>query len=425
MRQYIQYPIIIIAIVVMSIFLPKVYKSLFAKRATEIKINYSPVSQSFIKMTIRKGESKKKIYSTMDEKYLYSKEEYMQMLPFHYFGSLVKINKMPVAFDSYSRNPGRVKKEMRFVRISPKSISKKEIGIYPLFESKPRYSGVSLPKDMFRIGEKGITFIKPETNRIDQEKSMQFTQAFLDAGAVFPLVKIFGNPTPRKPFDEGYFLTDANGALYHLKMIEAKPMVKKIETSGIPVRYMKAKEEINREYYGVVIADDGQVYLLMYNDYRLQKLPISGYDYRSMVFSMVSTPVNRMITIKHTDYQKKIKTINTVVTDTKYAKIAQTDYSYDIKGEPLYEKVQEWLFPYTVQIKRGEKYYATFGLKRIHGAAFVLSVLLSLMYLLSLWKRKSITTESLVQALLIAAGGLYALIPLFAFGQLFNTKKEA
>ena len=91
--------------------------------------------------------------------------------------------------------------------------------IDPLFESEPERLGVTLPDDLFRIRKNGIEFIDCETGEIRKEKSERFEEAMRATGFEAPASGIYGIPSVIKRWDSGYFITDRNGRLFHLKMV--------------------------------------------------------------------------------------------------------------------------------------------------------------------------------------------------------------
>ena len=60
-----------------------------------------------------------------------------------------------------------------------------------------------------------MEFIVARTNKINEEKSQLFTEALTAEGFIFPADIIAGLPTTRKSHDEGYFITDSEGTLFH------------------------------------------------------------------------------------------------------------------------------------------------------------------------------------------------------------------
>lgn len=86
-----------------------------------------------------------------------------------------------------------------------------------------------MPEDAFRFTDKGIEFIRMETNRIDEAKSKLFTEMLVQKGFAFPASYASGNPTTRKDYDEGYLVLDANHKLFHLKCTKGRPYVKLIQ----------------------------------------------------------------------------------------------------------------------------------------------------------------------------------------------------
>lgn len=79
-----------------------------------------------------------------------------------------------------------------------------------------------MPGDVFRLNDR-IEFIDMATNTILEKKSEIFTQAMKKKDFRFPVRCIGGNPTVKKEYDEGYFLTDSDHRLFHLKQLRGRP----------------------------------------------------------------------------------------------------------------------------------------------------------------------------------------------------------
>ena len=74
----------------------------------------------------------------------------------------------------------------------------------------------------------------------------------------FPATRIAGNPTNKKPFDEGYFVVDSKNKLYHIKMVKGKPFCKFTHNpDSLEISYMKISEMSLREFYGFLYTKQG------------------------------------------------------------------------------------------------------------------------------------------------------------------------
>lgn len=99
-----------------------------------------------------------------------------------------------------------------------------------------------------------------EDNSPDPEKSAAFTRALTDAGFAFPASLSSGNPTHRKEFDEGYLLTDAEGRLYQLKMVDGQPEVRHFPAADtLALTYISIVEVSDHSVLGYLSDTDGYV----------------------------------------------------------------------------------------------------------------------------------------------------------------------
>lgn len=191
MKKYRIYPIIILAILLLSIYLPNIYKDMFASRIDNTRIHYSVVDEDFIKMTVKRGQKREVIYSNLKGTKTFTQDEYKAKLPFIYYSDLLKTNNFPKKFINYGRDPRIIAMEKSYIKLKPSMINTKLVNLYPLLESKPKYSRLQLPKDLFKLDENGITFIISASNSIDKEKTKLYNSIFLEQGAVFPLKETF------------------------------------------------------------------------------------------------------------------------------------------------------------------------------------------------------------------------------------------
>jgi len=418
------YPIIIAGILLLAVFLPNIYKDIFASRISTAKIYYSPVDEDFIKMSVTKGKNRKVVYSNLDGSKEFSQDEYKAKLPFIFFNDLIKIDKFPAKFAAFSQDFRVVKREKGYLKIKPSMINTKVVNLYPLFEAKPKYSSLKLPKDLFRLGKNGITFVIASENKIDEGKSKLYSKKFEELGAVFPLKDAFGTPTTRKPFDEGYFVTDSKDQLFHMKQIENKPVIKKVETNGIKIKYVLNKEDPRKEYYGLIVDNQSNLYLLMYDDYELLKLPIENFDYKTQTFRMFTNPINRVITIEYKDYEKQEQITKTIVTNLDYEIKKENLYTYSIKQSNIYESAKALIFPYKIYLVSGQESYISYEIRDISKTAFIVNILLALGLLIYVKLTKREIKKHIIPATLVTLGGIYSIIVLILFNKLLELKGQ-
>jgi len=266
--------ILLVVILVASVTLPHYYRLSFGERVFSPLINYSPVIKDFLVFEKRKSK-----YKWVDAKGTeYSRSESDSLLPFSNYRLLLANGQMPDSLQGVKINIDTLRLNNLFMKLRPKEINAPGIKMFPLFESKPKRLKLLMPSNYVRINQR-MEFIEAKTNTINTDLTDSFTSALQGQGFTFPAVKYFGNPTTRKAFDEGYFVVDTAGKLFHIKKIKGKAYCKYITLpADFKVRHMIVYENSLREFYGLIINENNELFLLLYDQYKIQKLPVDNYD---------------------------------------------------------------------------------------------------------------------------------------------------
>lgn len=210
----------------------------------------------------------------------YSPPQFDSLMPLLNFRQLMSDGRLPDSLGGYELSPLLLRTSTVIFRHSP-SDWQFAPPLHVLFESMPKRVGLELPPDMFRL-HNGIEFIDAASNRTDTEKSMRFNQAFDKAGFRFPAVWAAGNPTPRKPYDEGYFVLDSAGNLFHLKMVNGRPYVRDTRLGdSIDILRFDMYESYDKRFYGFLFDRQGGLYIVESDDnggYRPLRLDMDNMD---------------------------------------------------------------------------------------------------------------------------------------------------
>ena len=199
-----------------------------------------------------------------------------------------------------------------------------------------------------------------------------FNQALVDRGFQFPAKYIAGNPTTRKAFDEGYFIIDAAGNVFHLKQVKGQPYCVK---TGIPaslnIRYITVQENPRREFYAMAITQDNNVYQITYNDYKPVRMPIDDYIADEMDLMFYIDPIYR--TFKYyNDHELKC-----VVTDRDYNIVDTYETRWTPKSEWARSKIAAAIFPFQLDRQGNRTDYILFNL-HFNGWLAIIGILLAL-----------------------------------------------
>ena len=215
--------IIIIVILVSAICLPYFYWMALDVNIRAPFILYSPVINDFVIQDYNQPDSTR-IFDTKGN--FYTREKYEELLPLFNYRQLMLDNKMPDSLRSVEIDVRKIQDNFLSLLYRPRAENSPKIQLYPLFESQSGRVRLEWPDELFRINER-MEFINAAKNEINEEMSQQFTNFLTAKGFMFPAHMIAGNPNVREPFDEGYFITDNEQKLFHIKMIQGKPNCKK------------------------------------------------------------------------------------------------------------------------------------------------------------------------------------------------------
>lgn len=333
--------LLLLIILVASFLLPYFYWMSFSERIVTVSVRYSPVSDAFITSTY----IDKKFSWIGEGQESYTMAQVDSLLPFLNYRVLAAKEKMPDSIKGQKIKLEDVRLNNLFLRIRPRSLDQPQIQLYPLFESKPARFKLEMPREYFRITER-MEFIDATTNKIDEEQTKLFTDRLTKAGFEFPAKQYFTNPTTRKAFDDGYFVVDNSGQLFHIKKINSKPFCL---NTNIPndfrIKHMLVKEMNLKEFHSIVYSEAGEVFLLTYDDYRLQKLPIEGFDTTKDELLIIGNIFNRVISLI-SDSENR-----TFVTDRNYNLIDQKSVSWENQEARTAGMVSRYLFPFELTLQ--------------------------------------------------------------------------
>lgn len=224
-------------------------------------------------------------------------------------------------------------------------------------------------------------------------------------GFVFPAKNVFGNITTRKPFDEGYLIIDSADQLFHLKMINGKPFCRNThKPDSIDVRAIFINERDLKEFYGVVLDRKNQVYFLMYDQYRFQKIPIKGYNPDEDNLYIMGNLFYRIFNIK------KDTQLLSYTTDRKYMLIDSYKENWPGFYQTAAGKISKYIFPFTLQVRKNTTEFINFYFDDFSFKALFLNVILIIISLIIIKRRKASMTQSWVDIGLILITGIYGFI---------------
>ena len=406
-----RYILVLTAVLVASIALPAFYWTVFEKVPRSPQIYYSCITGDFIIADGNKRTDPSGKEFTLDE--------YERVLPLLYFRQLMADGEMPDSINGIKLEAPSISRASSFYRYTPRKLKTPVPTLYPMLESQSGKVNLAMPDDYFRI-EKRMEFIVAKTNRINEEKSALFTDALIEEGFVFPAKIIAGIPTTRKSVDEGYFVTDSGGSLFHIKMIKGEPYVVRIETEEkLDIVYIEAVDLRSREFYCYVFTQNQGIFVVMDEVYDLQRLPIDGFNPEIHVFRINADLFNKCITVLGENW------FQAIAVDDMY-KVVGTHYE---EWDGLYERAEgkafASIFPFEIRMKDDNSAFIRFFFKPSPGYRWIIVNLVALIIAFILIRRRGWPIgANIADLLIVGITGIYGLAATQFFPNKFTVNKQ-
>jgi len=331
----------------------------------------------------------------------YSAAEFDSILPMMYYRQLSSEGKMPDSIRGEEVTMPLIRQKSFTFRYNSNETSAPNLGLYVMYESLPKRLNLETPDDVFRMKEK-IEFIDVTTNKVNREKSDLFTRELEKKGYVFPAQWSQGILTIRKPYDEGYFTLDAEGKLFHMKMVNNRPFIRNTKVSdSIDVAYFTMQAVADKRFYGFLFDTEGSIYILEAPGYNLLKLDIPPIDIRNDEVMIMANMF--------------FWTVNVIKPDGRYSYALQNDNlrrvddSFIAANRDNWAKVSQWLFPASITLQERNTKYIRPQLHIASWQTFILNTILALLYLFLMKRRRERVPGSL-WVLLTGIPGLIALL---------------
>jgi hypothetical protein len=300
------------------------------------------------------------------------------------------------------------------MRITTDEIDIQPIPLYPMFESRSGRVRLEVPDDYFRITNR-FEFVDCQTNSVIQDKTNLFTEALAKENFSFPATRIAGNPTNKKPFDEGYFVVDSKNKLYHIKMIKGKPFCKFTNNPGsIQISYMNISEMPLREFYGFLFSKQGDVYLISYDNYKLIKLPLDNYNMQKENFSFFGDQFYRTISLT------SAKSVRTVVTDRNYNVIDRYEDNWLGNYDMPAGAVAATIFPFTLRLGDASSSFSNFYFRFSGLQALLVSLVLTILTYFILRYRKISIKQGWFDLIIVLISGIFGFIAVLLIKNIDN-----
>lgn len=375
------------------------------KKATVSKQNYPFVYYSSLlqDFAIRKIEDKN--VEHFDRKgNAYTREQFDSITPLLSYRQLALAGTMPDSILGVEMDPRMLRIKTVMWRYSPQDINKPTVNMYLMYEALSGRANLESPPDVFRLDEK-IEFIDKRTNQVDNEKSTLFQQKLEQKGFAFPAKGVWGNPLARKPYDEGYFVLDSSGELFHLKQVNGRPYAGNTRAGEkLDIVYFSMYEIPDKSIYGFIVCRNGEIYTLnATGGYTLTRLDIAPIDVNQHSVMMLGNVFYWMVDI--TGLEGATYNVLDLHDDLK-----KHDEPYFVaSSKDHWDTISEWLFPFHISFDSKTTEYVIPDITFNLGYAFIISATLAAIFVFTIGKRRSMS-KKIITSLIILFVGIPAFI---------------
>ncbi|HJA98285.1 MAG TPA: DUF4857 domain-containing protein [Candidatus Alistipes avicola] len=393
--------ILLVAMLLMAWLLPWFYTFLTASPSWSPFTLYSCVVHSFASVGYDEEgnfEGRDRLGNT------YTENQFDSILPMFYYRQLASRGAFPTRIEGEPITVQEAERSGFIFRNSPSDINRPGTGLYQLLESVPARVDFEAPTDVFRITDTGIEFVDMESNTVNRAKSEAFTRRMLDRGFRFPARVVAGNASTRKSYDNGYFLVDADGALFHMKQMLGRPFVRRTEIpASLGIRHFFVTEFPDQRLFGFLTDRQNRLYALEAEDYSLHEIPVGEFDPTQDGIMIIGDKFYWTVTVQNAESERLV-----AVNARDYSKA--DEYRPDTTIE-AWERRAEYLFPFTLSFTSPLDGFVKPRLAGFSWQALGLGALLALAY--ALLHRRTIRCR--IPALCgILLFGLFLFIPLVA-----------
>ena len=340
-------------------------------------VYYSSILQRFL---IRESSPDNNLTHKDTEGNRYTREQYDSLTPLLSYRQLMLTNTLPDSLFGIALEPPVLRAKTLTWRYNPVYIHQPVLPLYLMYESMSGRATIESPNDVFRFGNR-IEFVDKFTNTVNEEKSQQFQAKLEKERFAFPARRVWGNLSARKPYDEGYFVLDNNGALFHMKMVNGRPYVRNTGAGdSIDIAYFGILEVSDKSIYGFIVGRLGDLYTLNTDGYTLTKFDIPPIDIHTHSVMLMGNVLYWIVGV------------NTPESNTSYvldvATLRQHDAPYTVMAkENKWHTAASWLFPVYVGFSNKYTDFIMPELKINFGVSLVISHLLFFAYLFTVGRR--------------------------------------
>lgn len=330
----------------------------------------------------------------------YPRAQYDSLLPLMNYRQLALNGNLPDSLEGNALDIKVLRSKQVVSRFRPSDAYSPQPEMCVLLEAMPKRGNLSLPGDFFRLNDDGMEFVDSETNEVNQSKSKMFTDKLLEKNFEFPAKAYWGNPTVRKPYEEGYFCLDNKGDLFHVKMINGRPFVKDTGVGKqVAVKWFVSQEVSDKRFYGYIFGEDGQFGILESDDnggYRFKKMDVRPVDISKDDITIMGNMLYWTVRICNSE------AMDCYGLESSSLKALSTYYQKCEVG--LWDKLSDIIFPVILSPVSPDKGFIGCYVLHFSALAWVVSAILALLVFAFMRKRMSLHINIIVSVMVALTG---------------------
>lgn len=394
----------LLAVALSAIVLPRLYHLAFAPDVEPTHMFYSPVKRDFV-FREHRGDHDFTYASAGGE--TFDRRDFEKTLPFIYYRNMDLWGLLPITVDGQTFDREAIRDARQVFELKAFEIADRHpsVPVFALLDSDPGQAGLSFPEDVFRMTRDAMEFVNVDINRVDPDLTERFTTALRDQDFAFPARLVAGKQTILKPFDEGVFIVDAAGAVFHVKRTGDTPVVRRTPIpTDLGIRSIKVTENERRVFLALMLTGDGRLFLLRSGSYDLVPLPVEGYDPDSMDYKLLVNPIAPTAVYGN---DRIVRAVAMTPDLTPFA-----SYDRDVPGTTgmAHDLVAKALFPFTLSLDDGAGGYLRWSLQGGNWTALFGNLLATIGVLLLGRLTGRSARETAGSVLLTLATGIFGLV---------------
>ena len=392
-----------------AVALPNLYWLAFEKPINVPFIMYSSSEKDFF--MLRRDNENMRTDRAGNE---YTREEYEQKLPLFFARQLIVSGIMPDTINGVAMDIHEINRSKSNFRFKAKDMQSPLPGLYPMFESESGRASLEMPRDFFRISDR-MEFVDAETNSVDERKTQMFTTVLNNREFNFPAKKIAGIPTTRKSCDEGYIVVDNNDLMYHVKMIQGEPYIKKFDIpEDLTFKHISCVDFSDKKYYCYMISQENEVWILTQDDYKFIRFPFEDLIPETDELRIYGNMFNYTLVNRREGFLK------VVALDSEYNKVDEYTESWPTRSESEQGKIASFLFPAQITLSDGKTSFINLYLERtVYFHWIILHVILIIGQLFIIRRSGLKIKRNIIDLAVIGLTGIYGFIAVNFFQNKF------